>query len=77
MPRKIDSLYAWIATGPNGDEFVVGAAIPELGGMVPLVGANRARIESLRSYAELTRKTCGYPVRLVRFLARADLEVLP
>lgn len=75
--QKIEKLYAWVATEPGGGEGVCGMSIPELGGMVPLVGADRARIESLRPYAEQTRKASGYPIRLVEFSTRIDGEVLP
>lgn len=77
MPRSIDALYAWVATEKDGGEGVCGAFIAGLGGMVPLVGADRERVDSLRPYAELTRKTTGCPVRLVRFSRREDLEALP
>jgi hypothetical protein len=44
---------------------------------MPLIGADMDRIKSLRSRAEMVRRITGYPVRLVRFSARDDLEVLP
>ena len=75
--QSIDALYAWVATEPDGGEGVCGANIPGLGGMVPLVGADMDRIRSYRPFAELTRAATGYPVRLVRFSKRDDLEVLP
>lgn len=75
--QKIEKLYAWVATEPDGGEGVCGAFIREMGGLVPLVGADRERIESLRPYAELTRRGSGYPVRLVEFSTRTDMEELP
>jgi hypothetical protein len=73
----IEAIYAWVVTEPDGGEGVAGANIPSLGGMVPLVGADMDRIKSLRPYAEELRELSGYPVRLVRFGSREDLEVLP
>jgi hypothetical protein len=73
---SIDALYAWVCTEPDGGEGVVGADIG-LGGVSHLVGADMDRIRSLRPYAEAIRGLTGYPVRLVRFGSRDDLEVLP
>lgn len=65
--QKIEKLYAWVATEADGGEGVCGAPIPGLGGMVPLIGADRARIESFRPYAEALRRMTGFPVRLKVF----------
>jgi hypothetical protein len=75
--QKIERLYAWVATEPDGGEGVCGMTIPELGGLVPLVGADRERIESLRIYAEQIRKASGCPTRLVEFSTRIDGDELP
>jgi len=74
--QAINAMYAWVVTEADGGEGVAGMSIPGLG-MVPLVGADMDRIKSLRSYAEQVRKMTGYPVRLVRFSRRDDLEILP
>jgi len=65
--QKIEKLYAWVATEPDGGEGVCAMSIPSLGGMVPLVGADRARIESLRPHAAAVRTATGFPVRLKVF----------
>lgn len=75
--QKIEKLYAWIATEADGGEGVCAMAAPTLGGIVPLVGADRARIESYRPYAEQVRKASGFPVRMVEFSTRIDGEELP
>ena len=73
--QEIEALYAWVATEPDGGEGVCSA---QIGGMhLPLVGADMDRMKSLRPYAETVRRMSGYPVRLVRFSHREDLEVLP
>ena len=78
--QSIDALYAWVATEPDGGEGLCAASLPSpVNGrmmMMPLIGADLDRIKSLRDYAEMTRKLTGYPVRLVRFSRRDDLEVL-
>jgi hypothetical protein len=76
--QAIEALYAWVATEPDGGEGVVGVgADVGLGGVTPLVGADMDRIRSLRPFAEAARQMTGYPVRLVRFGSRDDLEILP
>lgn len=70
-PNKITELYAWVCTEPDGGEGIPAA---NLGGMpMPLVGADKARIESLRPYAEDVAYQLGLPVKLVRF---TNMEVL-
>lgn len=74
--QSIDAIYAWVATEPDGGEGVIAAALPGIG-ITPLIGADMDRIKSYRSIAEDARAGSGYPVRLVRYGAREDLEVLP
>ena len=72
--QKIAALYAWVAEEPDGGEGVLSM---QLGGVqMPLVGADRERIESLRHYAEQIRALTSYPIRLVRYTHREDLEEL-
>lgn len=73
--KRIHALYAWVAEHPNGAEGLCGAMTPNQ--MMPLVGADIERMRSLRSFAELTRAATGFPVRLIRFSRRDDLEELP
>jgi hypothetical protein len=74
---KIERLYAWIATEPDGGEGVVGASMMIAGRemLVPLIGADGARIASYREYAERTERETGFPVRLVVFGDRRDGEM--
>jgi hypothetical protein len=75
--QKIGALYAWVCEEPDGGEDVAGANIPGLGGMVPLIGADRERIESFRPYAVAVAAMSGYRTRLVRFAKREVLDELP
>ncbi len=72
MPR-IERLYAYVGEETPGEEGVVGARIPGMG-TVPLVGADKDRIVSLRSFAVLAKECTGRPVKLVCFESRVDLE---
>ena len=75
MP-KIEELFAFIAADQDDDdEGVVAASIGGMG-MMPLVGADMARIRELRPYAQLTASTSGKPVRLVHFTNRVEVEVI-
>ena len=74
MPR-IDSLYAFVAedTGAD-DEGIVGAKTTE--GWMPLVGADMARVESLRPLAEDIARQTGKTIRLLHFETRREVEII-
>lgn len=73
--KTITEMFAWVLTEPEGGEGI--PAIMFGGSIMPLIGADRARIESLRQAAVDVRRTSGCPVRLVRFDGRTVLEELP
>ena len=73
--RRIERLYAWIATEPNGREGVPMVNSPE-GGWVPLIGADRDRIESFREHARYYQRQLGCSVRLVCFDHLVEIEKL-
>jgi hypothetical protein len=73
--QKIERLYAWVATEPDGGE---GVCSMLLGGVqMPLIGADMARVESLAPHAALVARMSGYPVRLVEFSTRRVLREKP
>ena len=79
MPR-IEEMYAFIAedTGPD-DEGIVGIqAISREHAPIwlPLVGADMARVDSLRPLAEGIGHQTGKKVTLVHFSNRRDLEII-
>lgn len=72
MPR-INELWAWVATDEDSDdEGVMAAYNPNMGGWVPLIGADRDRIESYREL--VTDMAQGKPIRLIRYLNREVIE---
>jgi hypothetical protein len=73
--QTIDAIYAWVAKEPDGGEGVCSVQLGDV--HMPLVGADIERVKSVRPYAEMIRQETGYPVRLVRFSRREDLEELP
>lgn len=49
---RIDELYAFVAIDKEGHEGILG--MTTAGGWVPLIGADLARIESIKPYADAT-----------------------
>lgn len=72
---QILSMWAFIVTDDDGTQGVVGTWLPGLG-MQPLVGADLARVGSLRPYAQTVASRLGKPVTLAHFSARTDQEVI-
>ena len=60
-PKAITEMFAWVCTEPNGDEGI--PAMETRLGAMPLVGADRERIESLRPFAIEVSQTLGLPVK--------------
>lgn len=68
-------LHAFLGVDPNDDE--EGLISVNIGGSwVPLVAADRQRLEDLRSYAQQLARQTGRVIRLVRFDARVDEETI-
>lgn len=72
---RIDSLWAFTAIDKDGTEGVCAATIGDLG-VVPLVGADLARIKALRPYAQVVATATGRPVVLSHFSVRTDQETI-
>lgn len=70
----IHELWAYVAVHADSDEGVIGASIN--GMVMPLVAADRTRLDELRPYAERAAAFAGKPVKLVRFTAREDVETI-
>jgi hypothetical protein len=72
---QITEMYAFVAVDRDGDEGIIGMRAPD-GSWMPLVGADKARVESLRSIAREIARASHREVRLLRFSVREELEVL-
>lgn len=68
-PRPVTELWAWIVTDANGGEGVAACEMDFGHGpmMMPLVGADEARIRSLEPQARMVAERTGLPVKLRRF----------
>lgn len=73
MPQ-IDSLYAFVAEDSPGDEGIIGAKTAE--GWLPLVGADMARVESLRPLAQALAQQTGKTIKLLHFETRREVEII-
>lgn len=72
MP-KITEMFAFIAEdeGPD-DEGIIGMPMGDM--VMPLVGADMERVDSLRPLAKDVGLLMGKKVKLIRFSVREDLE---
>lgn len=80
MPR-IEEMYAFIVEdrGPDDEGVIAIQTEPGDGGRrlwLPLVGADMARVNSLRDIAQGIGRQTGKKVTLVHFSNRRDLEVI-
>jgi len=80
MPR-IEEMYAFIAeeSSPDDEGVIAIQTEPGEGGRrlwLPLVGADMARVNSLRDIARGIGRQTGKKVTLVHFSNRRDLEVV-
>lgn len=69
---RIDELYLFVSCDETG-EGVIAAPLPGIG-TVPLMAADKARLESIRPIAKQLAELYGTRVKLVKFTARVELE---
>ena len=73
--QKINKMYAWVSTDEDGGEGII-AHMSSVGEWMPLVGADRARIEAHRARAKKIGKEMRHPISLIEFSDRKVIEVL-
>jgi hypothetical protein len=71
---RIGEVHAYLVVAANGDEGI--AAFHTGQGWMPMVCADRTRIESLRPIAEQLARETGQEIKLVRFAVRTDVETI-
>lgn len=71
MP-KITELFAFIAEDGPEDEGIVAMKVGDM--MMPMVGADMERVESLREIAVHIGKIYNQKIILAKFTVRTDLE---
>lgn len=70
---RILSFWAFTVVDDDDTEGVISITLPGLG-VTPLVGADLARVASLRPYAQHVATELGKPVTLAHFSVRTDQE---
>lgn len=72
MGFRIDTLWAFTHVDENDVEGIVGFHTGS--GWMPMIAADRDRIESLRPLAERLARETGRPIKFSAFTTRTDLE---
>ena len=77
-PRPVTEMWAWIATEANGGEGVAACEMVIDGQrfLMPLVGADEARVRSLEPQARFVAQRTGLVVTLARFDGRCATTVI-
>lgn len=70
---RIDEMFAFIVVDDDQTEGIP-ALKAEMGGALPMVGANLEMIEKLRPHAEMIARVMGKKVTVAKFTNRVDLE---
>lgn len=70
----ITELFAFIALHDDGDEGVIAAPIGDA--QMPLIAADRERMEALRPMAQAIANMSGLPIKLIRMHERTEEEVI-
>jgi hypothetical protein len=72
---KIEELWAWVSVdAKDQNEGIITVGSPM--GPLPMVGADKDRMLSMRQIAEQAAKNAGIEVKLLRFSTREDIETL-
>ena len=71
---RIDQMYAFVVLDKDGTEGVAAMMVDGGRGWLPMVGADMARVESLKPLAQQLAKERGVEIRLLRFGNRELVE---
>lgn len=71
---RIDELFAFIAADTDGEGLP--AFMAPSGMMLPMVCADKARVDSLREIAKKMARESGNKITLCRFSVREEIEVI-
>lgn len=71
---KIDSFYAYISVDEEGNEGL--CAAPVNGNLIPLVGADLDRMNSLIGIAQNIANQSSQTIKMIKMTSRLDLKTL-
>ena len=68
-PFVITELWAYVSVGPDGDEGVMACSMPINGRemMLPMVGADKTRLDKLKPYADMVSQQTDTPYVVKHF----------
>lgn len=76
-PKLIEKMYCYAVVDPQDPENREGIiSMQGPSGMLPLVGADIARSESLRKFATMIAKETNVTVKLIEFSERNELGII-
>jgi hypothetical protein len=71
---RIEQIWAFLSVD-DGGEGVCAAPMGNLGA-VPLIAADKTRLDAIRPLAQHIAKAFGKPVRLAKFTTREDVDII-
>jgi hypothetical protein len=75
VEQKVEQMFAFLAVDQSGDEGVLAWPLPD-GTLLPLLGADMKRMETVRPFAQQIANVRGVPVKLAVFSTREERETL-
>ena len=72
--KRIEEMFVYVAEDSEGEG--IAAFGPVEGMMIPLVGADVARSESIRAVAQFVADTSGRTLKILRFTTREQIGVI-
>lgn len=71
MPHKIEQIWCWVATEPDGSEGLPAMQMGDF--MAPLIAADEARLKSLDAMAHEIAERTGQRLTLYKFMGERRL----
>lgn len=73
---KVEEVWAYVYEEADGNEGIPAFLLEGPQIWMPMIGADRTRVESLRPYAQKIANSTGKQLTLVRFGFRQEMEVI-
>lgn len=71
---RIDEIYLFVSQDEDGNEGII--SFPSKIGQLPLIAADKARLDSLRPAAISMKKLTPKKIVLIKFTTREEIEIL-
>jgi len=76
MAFKIETLWAYVSENEKDDEGICGYQDPRTQQWLPLIAADKERLQLLRPFAHQIAKVTKKKIKLVKFHSREDIGVI-